>query len=136
MSCLVKSRHPNGTVYIYTSQSVWDKDKQMSVPKRHLIGKLDPLTGEMVPTGKRGRPRKAAGQNVAQKASAVPKPEVDRVSDEANALLKAVAEKKGQQQTDPSQAREETVSLQTLKMQLLKAVATVDEMIVALQQSM
>ncbi|WP_298069635.1 hypothetical protein [uncultured Mailhella sp.] len=135
MSCLVKSRHPNGTCYVYESESRWDPEKRMSVPKRHLVGKIDPVTGKMVPTGKRGRPRKDAGQNVAQKASAIQKAELGRLIDEMNALLKVIAEWKRQQRADPSQAREETVSLQTLKMQLLKAAATVDEYLTARQQS-
>ena len=43
--------------YVYDSYSYWDKEKKQPRSKRKLIGKLDPVTGEIVPTGKRGRPR-------------------------------------------------------------------------------
>lgn len=136
MSCRVRSRHPNGTIYIYESRSRWDPEKRMSVPKRHLIGKIDPVTGEMVPTGRRGRPRKDARQNVAQVASAGPSPEMGRFSDEASVILEAVAERKRQRQTACSQARDEFVRLQRVKMELRKAEAALDELIIAVQQSL
>lgn len=44
-----------GVTYVYESKSYWDKEKQQPRNKRKLIGKIDPVTGEMVPTGKRGR---------------------------------------------------------------------------------
>ena len=43
--------------YVYDSCSYWDKEKKQPRSKRKLIGKLDPVTGEIVPTGKRGRPK-------------------------------------------------------------------------------
>ena len=43
--------------YVYDSYSYWDKEKKQPRSKRKLIGKLDPITGEIVPTGKRGRPK-------------------------------------------------------------------------------
>lgn len=136
MACIVKSRHPNGTTYVYeVSQIKWDPVKKMSVPKRHLIGKIDPVTGETVPTGRRGRPRKDARQNVARVASAGPSPETGRFSDEASVILEAVADRKRQQRTVCSQARDEFVRLQRVKMELRKAEAALDELIVAVQQS-
>ncbi len=48
------------TVYVYDSVSYWDKDLKQPRSKRKLIGKIDPVTGEIVPTGKRGRKAKAA----------------------------------------------------------------------------
>ena len=44
--------------YVYESESYYCKEKNQSRSKRKLIGKIDPETGEMVPTGKRGRPLK------------------------------------------------------------------------------
>ena len=55
MSCLVKSRRPNGTVYIYRSTSVWNSEKGYPIPKRTLVGKLDPTTGQIIPTRKQNR---------------------------------------------------------------------------------
>ncbi len=48
-----------GITYVYESQSYYDPEKHQSRSKRKLIGKIDPETGEIVPTGKKGRPRKS-----------------------------------------------------------------------------
>lgn len=45
--------------YVYESHSYWDKDKKQPRATRKLIGKLDPVTNEVIPTGKRGRPKKS-----------------------------------------------------------------------------
>lgn len=47
-----------GIKYVYESESYYDKEKHQSRSKRKLIGKIDPETGEMIPTGKKGRPSK------------------------------------------------------------------------------
>lgn len=44
-----------GITYVYESKAYWDKEKQMSRAKRTLIGKLDPETGEVIPTDGRHR---------------------------------------------------------------------------------
>ena len=44
--------------YVYDSTSYWDKDLKQPRSHRKLIGKRDPVTGDIVPTGTRGR-RKA-----------------------------------------------------------------------------
>ena len=46
-----------GITYAYESKAVWDKEKKQSRAKRRLIGRLDPDTGEIVPTDGRGRKR-------------------------------------------------------------------------------
>lgn len=55
---IIRNRQRNGTVYVYQSDSYWDDAKQKQVTSRKLIGKVDPETGEIVPTGKVGRHRK------------------------------------------------------------------------------
>lgn len=40
----------SGITYAYESISYWDKEKKMSRCKRKLIGRVDPETGEIVPT--------------------------------------------------------------------------------------
>ena len=55
-----------GITYVYESISYWDKEKQQSRAKRKLIGKIDPATGEMVPTRKKKSTPKADPQNTAQ----------------------------------------------------------------------
>ena len=51
-----------GVTYVYESHSYWDKELKQPRSNRKLIGKVDPETGETVPTGKRGRQRKSSSQ--------------------------------------------------------------------------
>ena len=44
-----------GITYVYESKAYWDKEKKQSRAKRTLIGRLDPETGEVVPTDGRHR---------------------------------------------------------------------------------
>lgn len=66
--------------YVYESESYWDKEKQQPRNRRKLIGKLDPATGEIVPTGKPGR-RSASATEVAEQTSvpAVPATECENL---------------------------------------------------------
>lgn len=53
----------SGITYAYESTSYWDKEKKQSRSKRKLIGRIDPETGEIIPTdgrGKKGKKDKAA----------------------------------------------------------------------------
>ena len=54
---IVKQFHPDtNTTYVYESTSYWDPEKGQSRARRKLLGKEDPVTGELIPTtGKRGR---------------------------------------------------------------------------------
>ena len=45
-----------GVVYAYKDQPYWDPEKKQSRSKRKILGKIDPLTGDIVPT--RGRKTK------------------------------------------------------------------------------
>lgn len=45
----------SGITYVYESVSYWDKEKKQPRSKRTLIGRLDPDTGEVVPTDGRGK---------------------------------------------------------------------------------
>lgn len=64
----------NQTTYVYESESYWDKEKKQPRSRRKLIGKLDPSTGNIVPTGGRGRKPKAknAGSDIPHETAAVP----------------------------------------------------------------
>ena len=48
-----------GITYAYESISYYVPELHQSRSKRRLIGRYNPETGEIVPTGKRGRPRKS-----------------------------------------------------------------------------
>ena len=47
----------SGKTYAYETTYVWDKEKRQSRSKRTLIGRVDDVTGEIVPTDGRGRKR-------------------------------------------------------------------------------
>ena len=56
---IIKQYHKDtDTTYVYDSTSYWDAEKGQSRSKRKLLGKLDPKTGEIIPTGQRGRKKK------------------------------------------------------------------------------
>jgi len=45
----------SGITYAYESHSYWDKEKKTSRAKRTLIGRVDPVTGEIIPTDGRNK---------------------------------------------------------------------------------
>ena len=49
--------------YVYESKSEWDSEKKQSRSTRKLVGKIDPKTGEIVPTGTRGRKKSRRKKN-------------------------------------------------------------------------
>lgn len=55
----VQSLARSGITYVYDSKSYYDKEKKCSKAKRTLIGKLDPETGEIIPTDGRNKGAKA-----------------------------------------------------------------------------
>ena len=44
----------NDTYYAYEVKYVWSEEKHKKVPVKRCIGHFDPVTGEIVPNGKRG----------------------------------------------------------------------------------
>ena len=48
----------SGITYAYESHSYWDPEKKMTRAKRKLIGRVDPDTGEIVPTDGRNKKSK------------------------------------------------------------------------------
>ena len=60
----------SGITYVYYSKSYYDKEKKCSRAKRTLIGKIDPDTGEMIPTDGRNKGAKSKPNTVS--------PEVDK----------------------------------------------------------
>ena len=45
----------SGITYAYESHSYWDPQKKMTRAKRKLIGRVDPETGDIIPTDGRNR---------------------------------------------------------------------------------
>ena len=54
----------SGITYVYDSKSYYDKEKKCSRAKRTLIGKLDPETGEIIPTDGRNKGAKAKPSSI------------------------------------------------------------------------
>jgi transposase len=52
MSLVYLKNKKNGVTYVYESTGYWDKEKQQARNRRKCIGKLDPTTGELIPSKK------------------------------------------------------------------------------------
>ena len=56
-----------GVTYVYeVLENHWDPDLKQARNKRRLIGKIDPITGDIVKTGKRGPQKKSTEEDVRQ----------------------------------------------------------------------
>ena len=91
----VHCRDPRtGIVYVYSSESYWDKEAKKKRERRKLIGKMDE-NGNMIPTnGKPGRPRKQKEEPAtkAQDESSLQQ-EVQQMKESYERRLQAQAEK-------------------------------------------
>lgn len=54
----------SGITYVYDSKSYYDKEKKCSRARRTLIGKINPDTGEMIPTDGRNKGAKSKPDSV------------------------------------------------------------------------
>lgn len=62
----------SGITYVYESKAHWDKEKRQSRATRTLVGRLDPATGEIVPTDGRGKHRRDMFPEEAAKRDTIP----------------------------------------------------------------
>ena len=107
------------TTYVYESQSYYDPGKKQSRSRRQLVGKLDKETGEVIPTGQRGAPRKKVAPEEKEAAAAdVQMAERIRGQEKELALLKDRVErleeenrKLREQNTELGRLRKENSSL-------------------------
>lgn len=53
MSLVYVKNKKNGVTYVYESSGYWDKEKQQARNRRKCIGKVDPVTGEIIPSKKK-----------------------------------------------------------------------------------
>lgn len=58
MSIVKSYSKANDTTYVYEQDMKWNPVTKRPEGSRKLIGKIDPATGEIVPTGKKGRKKK------------------------------------------------------------------------------
>lgn len=87
---IVKQYHKDtDTTYVYESTSYWDAEKGQSRSKRKVIGKLDPVTGEIIPTGGRGRKKKLPDPAQAEAAASK---EIIRLNEQIASLQKEKTE--------------------------------------------
>ena len=80
-----------GTTYVYESHKKWSKEEKKYKTIRKLIGKIDPMTGRVVPTGPRGRPRSKPLEPNSRAAKAEP---LDASEIDVQALNTTIAELK------------------------------------------
>ena len=52
MVIIKQTNKKTGITYVIDSESYWDKEKQQPRSRRKIIGKIDPITGEVVPTNR------------------------------------------------------------------------------------
>lgn len=69
----------SGITYVYESVSYWDKEKKQPRSKRTLIGRLDPSTGEVVPTDGRGKRRNQKSADIPISRGPVPVEQTERL---------------------------------------------------------
>ena len=86
MSIVKSYSKQNNTTYFYEQNYKWNPVTKRPEGTRKLIGKLDPESGKMIPTGKPGRPKKpkAEGTSSAQSADA---DNIAKLTDQINDLF-------------------------------------------------
>lgn len=85
----------SGITYVYESVSYWDREKKQPRSKRTLIGRLDPATGEIVPTDGRGKRRAQKEADPVVRKGPVPVDRTDRLFFGATYLLDQIGEVTG-----------------------------------------
>ena len=79
-----------GVTYVYESESYWDKEKKQPRSKRTLIGKLDEVTREIIPTGTSGRRKTVSKEAVEITEASAP------ITDQINLLAQGCNHKLSQ----------------------------------------
>ncbi len=104
---IIKQYHKDtDTTYVYESISYWDEEKKQSRSKRRVIGKLDPETGEIVPTGRRGRKAKSTTSAPAEEGT-----ELARLYEESQARIRELSLSADRKDEEISSLRQEVLQL-------------------------
>ena len=85
MGIIYQTDKRTGITYAYENKAYWDKEKQQSRSKRTLIGRLDPQSGEIIPTDGRCR-RRSPGYVPSEDEYIMPKT-MKELKDEVHRLL-------------------------------------------------
>ncbi len=107
-SIIKRLNKQTGITYVYESESYWDKEKKQPRSRRKLIGKIDEETGEIVPTGGKGRSKKNS-------LTVLPETVSDRR--EFENLCRKQAD----------QIRQDDLEISTLKKQIMELTLSVNE---------
>ena len=89
MATIYQTNKKTGITYVIESESYWDKEKQQPRSHRTIIGKIDPDTGEVVPTKKYNREKKASHPS---KASSLGDPATSAALKESGDLAEHIRE--------------------------------------------
>lgn len=111
----------NNITYVYQAESYYDPAKKRCGTRRTLIGKLDPQTGEVIPTGKRGRPRKE--QDMGVESAAIPAE--DAVDTPDVFLEEAEQEAQSKQGEDLAALQAELTRLKLENLELRRTIDTI-----------
>lgn len=69
MAIIKQTNKKTGITYVIDSESYWDKEKQQPRSRRKIIGKIDPITGEVVPTNPHQKRRSTVTEPASVSAS-------------------------------------------------------------------
>lgn len=98
MGIVYQTDKRSGITYAYENQSFWDKELQRSRSKRKLIGRVDPASGEIVPTDGRCKKlspsyKKQEGEYEMPKTMKNMRAEIKRLLEENTELKKQLEER-------------------------------------------
>jgi transposase len=93
MGIIYQTNKKTGITYAYSNEAYWDKEKQQSRAKRTLLGKVDPTTGEIVPT--RPYKKKKGNSVVPAKRGPVPITKIQRSFYGASYLFDQIGKNSG-----------------------------------------
>ena len=104
---IVKYKNQSGVTYAYEQTSSYDSERKQSRPVRKYLGRVDPETGEIIPTtGKRGRPPKKTAESKLENQEPDYKALFEKKCLEAERLQKELAKVKETNEQLSLQARE------------------------------
>lgn len=121
MSIVKQLNKKTGITYVYESKSYWDPEKKQGRNKKKLLGKLDPETGEIVPTGPKGRPRKE------KPAPDLSEEEAKRQEMEQKRIL-SLNQQIAQRDAQIEDLKKEVRSLQSTVTQMKAALSAIDSL--------
>lgn len=86
MACIVyQTDKRTGIKYAYSSESYWDKDKKQPRSKRTFLGKVDPVTGKIIPKKSKSEPETLPEKNLSDQSHIIES--LQNKSDEKDALI-------------------------------------------------